>query len=539
MGCETNTTSIRELERQIEEGTGDIIQLKRARNSLLNIFIRVPPEILGSIFRWNVIPDRDLPQFGGLPKGTYNFLPVCHHWFEVASRTPELWSFWGITLEQWSRRYRRSGTTPVDLVLNGYYTVGNSSALFDTPLRDALRDRAACDAIRSVHLQSEEKTLLASILSSLTPDGEDVRCSSIESISLRHVDVSNLFARYCFPKLRYLHLSTGIKISSWEHLGFHTTALTTLNLVILVISPIPTTSQLLSFLSSNPRLRNVTLSTVPADSADGSTSRVALRHLRKHSLSGDFLPVLQLLHRLDHPEIMDEIEISVFRCAVGDILGILGPYLRDYLRHRGGRLRDGLGIFVNSHDDSVSIQARTTSSVGGLTREVTFATFAARLWRTLPTPAADKLCIDLVAYTPREHVVYFGGDLGMDAVRGIVPSMPGIQELRLTNALLSDGFLQPDPDGPLANTKLLPSLRRLRLENIVLKDDDWSPLLPYLVNQTSGGQRISLTLSGYSIHICTDVVEDIEGFVDEFILDLNLDGDCPFDYCSVGEEDEG
>ena len=46
MGRETNIHSIKTLEKQIEEGKGNIIELKRARN-LLNISTRVPPEILG------------------------------------------------------------------------------------------------------------------------------------------------------------------------------------------------------------------------------------------------------------------------------------------------------------------------------------------------------------------------------------------------------------------------------------------------------------------------------------------------------------
>ena len=93
MGLKINAHSIQVLEKRIEEGTGDVIQLKRTRNSLLNISTRVPPEILGSIFRWNVLPDGGYPDIGGLRYGSYNFLPVCHHWFEVASQTPELWSF--------------------------------------------------------------------------------------------------------------------------------------------------------------------------------------------------------------------------------------------------------------------------------------------------------------------------------------------------------------------------------------------------------------------------------------------------------------
>ena len=98
MGREINIDRILALEKQIEGGTGDIIKLKRARNSMLNISTIVPPEILGSIFRWNVISDGVL-LFEALPKDAYNFLLVCHHWFEVASHTPELWSFWGKTLK--------------------------------------------------------------------------------------------------------------------------------------------------------------------------------------------------------------------------------------------------------------------------------------------------------------------------------------------------------------------------------------------------------------------------------------------------------
>ena len=538
MGCEVNIDSIRDLERQIEEGKGDTIQLKRARNSLLNITIRVPPEILGFIFRWNVIPYEGRPYFGGMPKGTHNFLLVCYRWFEVASHTPELWSFWGNTLKKWSRRYKRSGTTPVDLVLNGYHMSG-SRVSFDGPLQDALHDRVARDAVRSLHLRSERRSLLTSILSTLTPDDEGVRCSSIESISLRYVDASKFFARQRFPKLWYLNLSTGVAISSWEDLGLHTTALTTLSLTNKDISRIPTTHQLLTILASNPRLQILTLSKhmIPRDNGDGSTIPVPLHHLKRLSLNGNFHLIFQLLRRLDHPESMEEMTLTVSRCAVEDVSGTLGPYVRDYIR-RDGRFLDGLGILVNSVGDSVSIQASTISTAEGPIQGVTFATFTAILLEALPPSAEDKLCIDFVAHTPGDHVMYFGGDLTMDALRGTVMAMPNIQELRLTSAMLVDGFLQPVPDGPLANKKLLPSLRRLYLEDTIAEDDNWSPLLPYLTHQTSDGQGISLALSGARQHICKDVMREIEGLVKELVLDFLLDDDCPFDYCSLSEDDE-
>ena len=58
MGPEINIDSILVLEKRIEEGLGDVVQLKRTRNSLLNIYTRVPPELLGEVFRWNVTPER-------------------------------------------------------------------------------------------------------------------------------------------------------------------------------------------------------------------------------------------------------------------------------------------------------------------------------------------------------------------------------------------------------------------------------------------------------------------------------------------------
>ena len=79
---EINLGSLLELENQINEHERVLIQLKRSRNSLLNVSTLLPPEILGNIFCWNATPDGD---FGGLSRGSYNFPLVCHHWFEVAS----------------------------------------------------------------------------------------------------------------------------------------------------------------------------------------------------------------------------------------------------------------------------------------------------------------------------------------------------------------------------------------------------------------------------------------------------------------------
>ena len=142
-GGEINLESIRILEEQIREQERVFARFKRTRNSLLNIY-RFPPEVLGDIFCPNVTLKDD---FDGLEDRSHNFLLVCHHWFEVASRTPEIWSYWGNTPKDWARWYRRSGSAPLDLVLGREIGGPPSDTLYGV-----LQDRATRDAIRRIHL---------------------------------------------------------------------------------------------------------------------------------------------------------------------------------------------------------------------------------------------------------------------------------------------------------------------------------------------------------------------------------------------------
>ena len=66
MGPEINIDSILALERQTKEGTGDVIHLKRFRNSLLNISTRIPPEILGTSFVGASSLKKNLAGYGGV-----------------------------------------------------------------------------------------------------------------------------------------------------------------------------------------------------------------------------------------------------------------------------------------------------------------------------------------------------------------------------------------------------------------------------------------------------------------------------------------
>ena len=505
--------------------------------SLLNISTRVPPEILGFIFSWNVIPEGG---FAGLQKGSYNFLLVCHHWSEVAYKTPELWSFWGTTLEQWSKRCQRSGAAPLDLVLDGYHT-GYIDVSLERALRGPLRDHAASNSIRSIRLQGLgiNTPALRFVISSLIPDGNGVRRSSIESVTVYNVDFSDFLTRHDFPMLRHLHLTlSGRAITPpWDHLRVHTTALTTLSLAIGHTSPAPTASQLLSILTSNPRLRVLDiweLMTIPHDNDNGSTFRVPLHHLKKLKLVGDVRFPFGLLRWLDLPETLDKTNLTLFDCQVEEVSDILGPYLGNFLQ-RDGRFRDGLGISVAPFCDSVSIKI---STVGGADapalrpgERLPFATFTATLKQELPPDAQDKLRVDFIAYVPTQYVMCFKGKMSTRSLQEMIPTMPNIQELHLLSVKISDGFLRPFSDCSPANTKLLPSLRFLHLEDIIMDDNNWNPLISYLTHQTSGGQALSLRLTGEPIHVCSHVVETIKNLVAELVLDLALKQECPFGVC--------
>ena len=520
MGRETNIRSIQALEEQIEEGKGDIIKLKRDRNSLLNISTRVPPEILGYIFVW-VLGRDNTWSFGRPQKGCYDFLLVCHHWFDVASRTPELWSFWGNTLQDWKKRHHRSKTTPLDLVLDEHRY--HPSTSFDEPLRDAIRSRVIQDTIRRVHLSSSGSDVLASVILPLTPGDEGGHNENIESIvwdnqEFPDVDVSNFFARSWLSKLHILELFGTFRISSWDHLASRTTLLTTLS---LEVSPSPpsttlTATRLFSILTSNPNLRKLALSgaAIP-DDIDRSASKVQLRNLEFLSLEGEFLSVFGLLCHLVLPAAMDDICLDVFNPTVEDVSQILGPYMQDYFR-RDPRFQDRLGVYSSSPSTSATVlvgvvHTQTTTPALGVPRvslEVEF---------DLPHPdLLNQLFINLIALVPLEHVGSFNADSRMKPSEELFSMMPRIETLSISDVELSEGFLQPNPGGPYANMKLLPSLRLLRLEDVsFLNNDDWGHLTAYLVHQTSDSQAISLEVVGDFAHICPEAVKKIEDLVEK------------------------
>ena len=508
MDRELNLDSIRALEKQIQEHERILIKLKRARNSLLNVSTRLPPEVLGSIFRWNVIPDGD---FGGLRKGSYNFLLVCHHWFEVASATPELWGFWGNSIQDWMHRHTCCSTAPLDLVLDQ-----NANQDLDDTIRDALQDRAARDTIRRVHLNSiDTATLLSSIISSIVTKGEEIRSISVESFILWNrggpsVDISDFFSRYHLPKLQRLDLS-GFSISSWDLLGSRTTSLTTLYLAGARQSPLPTVSQMLSILSANPNLQSLTLSQdlVPDVDGDRSSPQIQLRHLKRLHLTSNLRCAFGLLNRLGFPDRMDSIYLSLSECSPSDLLQILGPYLGNLIRRRSP---DGLWLSVNP---GPNFFIEVGDACGGdMTREE--FVMVEGIMIVPPGEEADKLWFDTITHIPPEEIVSLTMPLPILRSEELCVRMRNLIHLRLKLVDLSTWFVEPDIHEPHVFEDLLPRLRSISIFKPHLSGGDWSPLTNFLTRRAAAGNRISSLKLGYHPPMDEDVAEDIRLAVEIF-----------------------
>ena len=502
-------------------------QLKRARNSLLNVS-KLPPEVLGNIFRWNVTHKH---KFDGLEKESHNFLLVCHHWFEVASCTPELWGFWGNTPMDWARCCRRSATTPLDLVLD----VDDGDGAFYGAVQSVLHDRATRDTIRLAHLRADNSILLNAVINSLTADCEGLQSNSMESFILHndsdlYLDVTDLFAHYHFPKLRHLE-AINCWISSWDHLSSRTGVLTTLSLDLKYPTPTPTASQLLSILASNPTLRKLSLSenAVPYAGGGKSSLRVPFHHLRELKLDGDLQDVFGLLPQLDPPRSLEHITVVLY-CTVADISQTVGPYLRDYIRRRG-RSRNGLGLFISQYQSSIICDVGDVNRLNPPTpvreRVAWFVSISVGTSGPTPGDLVESGLLDLIAHVPREEVAWFQGLGELVTMEDILAQFTNLRALHFSNMPLSAIFLKSHLGG---DEEIFPSLQHVSLNRVVEEDDNWSLLTTSLARRASTGNCLcTLEITG-SPHMCAEVVGSITDTVEEFWTDTSRQG-CPFGAC--------
>jgi hypothetical protein len=313
---------------------------------------------------------------------------------------------------------------------------------------------------------------------------------------------------------------------SWDHLVPQTTLLTTLSLDIDRISPTPppTAAQLSSILLSNPGLRDLSLVdiAIPEDDGDELTPQVPLPNLKKLFLKGGLRPTLKLFGRLSFPDTFDRLELISLDSRAED-LSEVEPHLRDYLRRARG-LQGQLKIEALRYPTGFVI--RITEDSGSLRR--------IKLRVSPPRHYSDSMvepCLNLVTFIPQGRPCCFTTNFSTKLLEGLLFAMPSIEELRVNGVVLSEGFLQPNPYGLYVGSKLLPSLRKLFLEDVTVKDDDWGHLKSYLAHQTSDGQLISLEIRGGLAHLCPEVAKEIGGLVEKFKCELAPKTRCPVGRC--------
>ena len=524
-GNEINLKSIRALEEQIKEHEITIVKLKRTRNSLLSVS-KLPPEVLGDIFSRNVTLKTD---FGAGEERSYNFLLVCHYWYEVASCTPDVWSYWGNTPKDWARCYSRSRRAPLDLVLDVDYDPG----CFDAALFNALRNRANQNLIRRVHLRSGNTNLLNSVVSSLTPESGGTRLDRMESLILGNehsspVDSSGLFSHRRFPNLQHLYLIQ-CAISSWDHLKCQTGALTHLRLSLVDPSPSPTTIELLSVLSSNPALQHIALynRAIPNDVDETTSIRVPLHHLNQLTLQGDSPLIFRLIDQLDHPATLDKLALTLHGCTTAGISQTIGPYLREYLRCRRGP-RGGLGIFISCVERVVIhvCDADGTAPTFGLVDKV--VVLDVKLDQPPSRDLLAQAALGLITHVPEEKTVFFEAHGEPVDLGDICTRFPNLKTLNLARPHLP----ALSPRLSLGGNEIIPySLQNLSLQYPRVDYCDWNPLKAFLTHCASSGKRLDKLKISYAPHMCLELMEGIRGLVREFQT-VCVTRWCPFGICS-------
>ena len=366
---------------------------------------------------------------------------------------------------------------------------------------DALRDRAAWDAIRRIHLNIDHPDILNSILSPLA--GHDrIRSSSVKSIIIRCGEpteaprVSDFLARYRFPELRHLELDK-CSILSWDLITSKTSALTSLTLDSQDLSPSIGSSQLLSILRSNPSLREISLSWCAIPDAyenDGgdASSQVPLIHLRKLDLTGVLQNVFTLLHQLDYPREMDNLCLDLGGYTAERGPEVIGPFLRDHLRRRT-KSEGGLGLYFSSSSKwtgrfSVGDADRTDFSAPELARMDTPVTIIINhFYERVPI---DEVLLSLLAYIPQEEITYCRASSTSISTEVLSAQLPYLRVIHFEIPLhVRVAFPKPilDRDG------ILPYLQRIRiiLDGGSVRRGGWRTLTNFLEHLAFSGNKLS------------------------------------------------
>ena len=516
------------------------VGLKPGTNAPLDVFALIPPEIMGEIFYWAQQNDHR-PS----PKVPHNLLFVCHDWFEVAKRTPQLWTSWGHTLQDWELRHTCPTSSKLYLQLDGDdSSETKQDKHLSKSLRDTLQDRAKQDFIQQVSLIYIKAETLNSIISAIITPGKEVQSISLELFAVEvlcvddgRVELSDFFNHYHFPKLRHISIRGECCIPPLDLLASWTTTLVTLTLWISdnSLTPTPTLSQLLSVLSSNPNLQSLALSSamLPKFTSDKAPFQVQLPHLKSIHLSGDSRDGLELLHRLVPANKMDFTRLDFSCHSTLDISQTLARYLGVHILHRGD-LHKGLAVSGSCGNYSYHILLGDVEEFGDTSpshrnfMEVSmYWSMVEELWED----EYEEIFFNSLTYISC-HIVCYHSSHSLLKLSTLSPAMPNLTEIFVELIMpLSQWFVGPESGGTRAYGELFPSLKYIKLSRPSTNGWDWSPLTTFLSCRANVGNQLK-NLDVHYNHLCLDAVEEFKGLV-QHVTFFSWHSVCPYGRCTA------
>ena len=219
---------------------------------------------------------------------------------------------------------------------------------------------------------------------------------------------------------------------------------------------------------------------------------------------------------------MEKLSLNLHVRDVADISQIIGPYLRNHLQ-RHDRPRNGLNFLVSPsyRTHSPCGIAFHAGDAGGINfsapdRVDAFVMVTMRLSTILDRNGLKRTALDLITHVPREEVVYLQARDNPIDMEDASTQFPNVRALALDTVPLSAAFPNPNLVG---DGGVFPSLEDIFLQDVVVDDGDWSPLMIFLARRVSSGNRLDTLVIANSSSMCLEVMKGIRGLVRELRLE--------------------
>ncbi|KAF9651665.1 hypothetical protein BDM02DRAFT_679645 [Thelephora ganbajun] len=314
---------------------------KTTHNFHLPVF-RVPPEVLEAIFLRLLQVIRASSPHGTAEPGSFNFLFVCRHWYEVAINAQNLWCYWDSKTERWSTFLDRSKRAPLHLRFF-------SNVAQDWGKKPA---EAAAEMFQSLEVQSRfidvdfhGARLFVDMYLGLSKNWSRPEYPSpLKSFRLRTADghivsrgmshtpivVPSHYWLKLFPELDELELRDCR--CDWDAPIFFTSSLRRLAIVCRDPFSNPKMLQIESMIYHNRALDHLELS-APTGCQPSQTLSPSLPFLRTLGVSGMLPDAIKLLQYLNSPRTLERLDLVLITDVFGE-LDFGGPFLRGFHAQR-------------------------------------------------------------------------------------------------------------------------------------------------------------------------------------------------------------